>query len=79
VCKWIEYGQQITQTGDQLTSDGITPGQVRFQLYRLFTRLDHGVLTAGDRRELPACVEDSIKEHWPNNADAGNYVGFRAV
>jgi hypothetical protein len=75
-CKWYEHEAELRKVGEEIQSVDYTPREIRHSLYKLFIRLEFGPLTLGDRRELPACVEDTIKEIWPNEATDGNYVGF---
>jgi hypothetical protein len=77
-CPWDELGQEILDHGQEMVDSGSTPPQVRFNLYRLATSMIHGYLGRSNRKELPACVEDSIKEAFPNSAiGEGGLVGFR--
>ena len=56
--------------------NGFAPNEVRFHLYREYTRLYWGYLGRGNRRELPKCVEKIIKQLFPNtNGEA--HVGFQ--
>ena len=50
--------------------------QRRFKLYREMTRLVNGYLGKTVRKELPKCVTDPIREHFPNDSQVP-YVGFR--
>jgi hypothetical protein len=77
-CKWFKHEDELRMVGEEMQNGNYTPREIRHSLYKLYIRLEFGPLTLGDRRELPACVEDTIKETWPNQATGGNYVGFRA-
>jgi hypothetical protein len=77
-CPWDDFGEEIVERGQELVDSGSTPSQVRFQSYRLATNLIHGYLGRANRKELPACVEDSIKEAFKNTTiDEEGFVGFR--
>ncbi len=52
--------------------------EIRFNLYRRFTFLSEGKLGWKERIETPACVEDIIKDEFPNNDPReGDYTCFR--
>ena len=46
-----------------MKSEGMTSKQIRYQLYRHWIRLEYGILAHNDRREIPACVEDTVKTY----------------
>jgi len=60
--------------GEVLKEAGLTPRQIRFQLYRIHTREVHGVLGKEDRRPLPTCVEGAIKIEYFEEGE--EHVGF---
>ena len=78
-CPWDELGDEIIEHGQEMVESGSTPRQVRFHLCRLATTMIHGHLGRSNRKELPACVEDSIKETFPNSivGEGAGFVGFR--
>jgi hypothetical protein len=80
-CPWDDLGQEIVERGQELLGAvdfGLTPSQVWFHLYRLATNMIHGYLGRFNQKELPACVEDSIKEAFPNSTiGEEGFVGFR--
>jgi hypothetical protein len=77
-CPWDVFGDEIIDRGQDMMETGSTPRQVRFNLYRFATSMIHGHLGRSNRKELPACVEDSIKETFPNTTiGEGGLVGFR--
>jgi hypothetical protein len=62
-----------------MKSEGMTSKQIRYQLYRHWIRLEYGILAHNDRREIPACVEDTIKENWSNDVNDGNYICYKTA
>ena len=52
--------------------------QRRFKMYQEMTRLIHdGYLGKGNRKELPECVTEAIRDAFPNEDAKEAYVGFR--
>jgi hypothetical protein len=51
------------------------PNQIRYALYTHFTTLSEGKLGWKNRHPMPSCVEDRIKEAFPNTE--GAYTCFR--
>ena len=72
-CEWHIFGNEIRL----LASDnaGHTDKQMRFMLYREFTRLKWGHLGRNIRRPLPECILEEIKSLFPDSD--GEYVGFK--
>ena len=50
--------------------------QRRFKMYREMTRLIHGYLGKNNRKELPKCIADCIRDAFPNEPNVA-YIGFR--
>lgn len=51
----------------------ISPAAARYELYRAYIFAEHGHLGFGNRRVVPLCVRDFIREMFPDPKD--NYVG----
>ena len=52
--------------------------QRRFKMYQEMTRMIHGgYLGKGNRKELPLCVTEAIRNTFPNNDPAEAFVGFK--
>lgn len=47
---------------------------LRKEAYRAFTILCHGYLGRGNRVQLPKCVTDGVRKHFPS--DDGMYMGY---
>jgi hypothetical protein len=60
--------------GEDMVDNGHTNREVRYQLYRTASRFRHGILGAGNRKELPTCITGDIRDAFPN--PGGNYTGF---
>ncbi len=78
-CLWFRHGENVLEScrnSEHLWGGDITNKQRRFFCYREFTRIFHGILSSGDRRKLPECVEENIRECFPNlNGEA--ITGFK--
>ena len=70
-----EYSNMLT-LGEHLKDKGMAPDGIRHRLYRFMTRVVHGYLGAGNRKELPACVLADIRDAYPNT-DGTPFVGFK--
>ena len=78
-CIWYENEHELVTQGNRMKSEGMTSKQIRYQLYRHWIRLEYGILAHNDRREIPACVEDTIKENWSNDVNDGNYICYKTA
>jgi hypothetical protein len=76
-CDVVTFWDDICVVCDGYKDNGLDNNQVRFQAYREYTRLKHGVLRKYDRRPLPMCVRSEIMDSWPD--PNCNYVGFQAA
>ena len=47
--------------------------QIRKQCYKVFMTLLHGSLGRGNRRELPRCIVDAIRDEYPDEV----YMGYK--
>jgi len=89
-CEWDEYGAEMLenleatypkddqgQHIDPSTGLPVPLNTVRFALYQSFIYLKYGHLGRFNRIPLPQCIEDKIKETYPD--PDGNFVGFQAA
>ena len=77
-CVWYRYEDVMIDYAAELLLAGKAPKQIRFNLYKLFTRLSQGTLGWRNRIPPPACVEDRIKDAFPNTDPVeGDYTCFR--
>ena len=59
---------------DLLVGSDATNKQKRFTAYKQFTYIIEGPLGKGNRKELPSCVVNKIRETWSDK----EYTGFKA-
>jgi hypothetical protein len=76
-CVWYGVETALFNLSLELVHAGKTNSQIRYALYQKYTKVTHGTMGRGNRVELPACVEDLIKESFPNTQTDGTYKGFR--
>jgi hypothetical protein len=74
VCCWMAYNEKIKKDNDLLRHNRPN-NEKRFLAYKQFAFAIHGTLMKGDRRQLPKCVVQGIREAWPDKQ--GKYTGFR--
>ena len=81
-CLWKEYGKIVLEgcivwesIGLRNTSREVKNRKCRYYCYKEFTRHMHGSLGKGNRIQLPRCIQDKIREKFPNKSSRG-YVGF---
>ena len=55
-----------------------SPKQKRFLCYKFDTWYTHGFLGMGNRRQLNKCIENEIKDLFPNN-NGGAFVQYADV
>ena len=75
-CKWITYGKDIIEGGQEMYSEGenVENNKKRKAMYHLFTYLKYGHLGKGNRIPIPICVVEKIRETFPS--PDGNYMGY---
>ena len=81
-CLWYVHGGEVLRGIDywlimyQERNDRSTPSNnvIRRHCYQLFTNLQHGVLGRGNRREIPSCVVDAIRDRYSDSS----YMGCRS-
>jgi len=89
-CEWEEFAEQLIiqldltypKNGDgkymdNETHEELTPRNLRYFLYRQFTVLKWGHLGKRRRVKIPGCVEEKIRELFPD--PDGVYVGFKPI
>jgi hypothetical protein len=76
-CVWYDAEAALTTLSSDLVNLGKTNNQIRYALNQKYMKLTHGTMGRGNRKELPACVEDIIKGSFPNTASEGTYTGFQ--
>ena len=70
-CLVALMGQELVDEGNRYNSNNnVGNKQVRFRLYRMFTRKMYGVLGSDHRIPLPGCIESLIKDSFPNEDGA---------
>jgi len=70
-CLWNVHGHEILRSGRQHGAN--SNAGYRHFAYTQATRMIHGVLGYRNRRKLPDCIVNNIREQWPDDA----FVGFR--
>jgi hypothetical protein len=87
-CDWLEYSVKLLEEinnkfptdvdGNRIDASSheiASMKQIRYALYRAFTYAQYGHLGKGNRIKLGKCVEEKIKELFPN-PDGEEYTGF---
>ena len=78
-CLTCLMGDDLINQGHRYkSSNDVSNRQVRFRLYRIFTREMHGVLGTNNRIPRPECTERLTKETFPNE-DGSTFVGHRSA
>ena len=72
-CDWQRYGPTLLLTGNRRIDNGYTNPGARYACYQAYTHFVHGILGAGNRREIPSCVMVGIKSAFPS----ATYTGYR--
>ena len=89
-CEWLEFGtpaldaiehkfnvETAIEQGYMVeveTGKRVPNNRIRFSFYQMFTYEKFGHLGRGNRIKIPSCVEDVIKEKFPDLD--GNYTNF---
>jgi hypothetical protein len=74
-CIWELNKERIIDDNNALLSAEASNKERRFFGYKQMTFALHGHLGKGQRRELPCCVVDGIREMWPE--EDRKYTGYR--
>ena len=53
--------------GEEMEEDGKSNKEIRYALYAHMSKVYHGPLGKGNRKELPICVVGEIHDHYPSN------------
>ena len=78
-CILIEHQEQFESLLDfYRLNHELANRQRRFKMYQEMTRLIHGgYLGKNNRKELPTCVSDAIRNAFPNEDPQEAYVGYQ--
>ena len=76
-CHRFRFEDAIRSEGELLGADNNAPNAARYRLYRTYISAVHGVLGFRNRRVVPSCVRDFIRELFPD--PEGDYVGHLAA
>ena len=76
-CVVVEHLSYIHEIAMHLRNKGESNRAIRYQLYRRLSNKLHGPLGRGNRVPLPDCLVDFVRENFPNENTAEQYVGFR--
>ena len=72
--KWLKENPPVPTPGSLRPQ----PKQMRFKAYAHIVHLLYGPLGKGHRVKLPPCVEDGIRNAWPED-EGSQYTGFKDV
>jgi len=88
-CDWLEYSGELLREIDEKfpkdsngnrmdgsTHEAVPMKKIRYALYRSFTYARYERLGKNNRIKLGRCVEDKIKELFPN-PEGVEYTGFQ--
>jgi len=77
-CDWVVVGPHIVKSIFQRNGDAEISGPLtkasRFSAYGMFTRAKYGELGKGNRKKLPDCVTNGLRDNFPDPNK--KYVGF---
>jgi hypothetical protein len=73
-CWFLQWQQEIEVCVSVMSPD-LSNKQKRYQLYRHITRRRHGMLGKGNRRPLPSCIEEGMKDLYPSE----KYTGYKSA
>lgn len=81
-CNWSSLGHNIVETvraeNTSTTVDGAMANKsYQFAAYQMYARVKYGYLGKGNRKPLPLCVTNGIRENFPDPKSV--YVGFQLV
>lgn len=84
-CEWFSYEDSMLALGSELQENGATNKHIRWRLYGHYTYEKYGILGKKNRKQLPLCIETTIKTTYPPPADPQDdptdigFVGFLPV
>ena len=67
--------QYFFTLGNERTEQSVSNKEIRYEMYRIASRVLEGMVGKGNRRKLPDCVTSAIKDAYPEAS--GKYVGFK--
>jgi hypothetical protein len=68
-------GSAVMVLVNKSSGELVNNNTARYHLYKMFTYLKYGHLGKGNRVRIPSCVQDMIREHFPDPSN--QYTGFR--
>ncbi len=79
-CDWSLLGRTIVDSvradhQADTVDEGMTNKSYRFAAYRTYAQVKYGYLGKGNRKPLPICVTNGIRDNFPDPNSV--YVGFR--
>ena len=75
-CIFKTHYETLLEKKESMEAAGKASDEIRFVLYRYMTRIIHGRLGKGVRRQLPKCTEGGIKDFFPGTND---FVGYKTT
>ena len=72
-CHRTVYHDILRSEGDLLADEHLLPNVARRRLYATYVRAVHGVLGRGNRVVVPSCIQNCIREMFPD--PDGEYMG----
>ena len=79
LCLWVHYEEAIisaTEMWLESSCENKTQRQKRNYSYRMYTRMLHGVLGKGVRKQPLKCIINGIRNVYPNDDPNEHYVGY---
>ena len=71
---WMEQQRYFGLTGDALLFGNMTNKNYRYHAYRSYVKYIYGLLGRYNRKVIPSCVINYIRNKWPD--PEGSYIGF---
>ena len=83
-CLWTRYEECIVQEVETNSSDStlreyainLSHRMQRKRCYKIFVAMHHGYLGKGQRRKIPKCVMNGIRNRYLDSDD--NYMGYKS-
>lgn len=79
-CDFEVHRERLMEVGHEVIAEGrddLVPKQIRFPMYQEFIFLTWGKLGLRNREQIYVCVNERIRDEFPNTFLDGDYVGFR--